>query len=61
MFLIQIYEVTLTKGEKGMGFTVAGGPTVAGQFFVKDVLYPPASTDGQIARGDRLLMVSLYF
>ena len=44
-----------------MGFTVAGGPTVAGQFFVKDVLYPPASTDGQIARGDRLLMVSWYF
>ena len=55
----QEYEVTMTKGEKGLGFTVAGGQNTTGYFYVKDILYDPALKNGNIKRGDRLLMVSI--
>ena len=54
----QEFEVTLTKGEKGLGFTVAGGQQAIGIFYVKDVLYNPALSDGRIQQGDRLIAVS---
>ena len=50
--------MTLTKGEKGLGFTVAGGQHAVGVFYVKDVLYNPALGDGRIQPGDRLIAVS---
>lgn len=56
-FILQEFEVTLTKGDKGLGFTVAGGQTAAGFFYVKEVLYDPALKDGRIQKGDRLLRV----
>ena len=51
--------MTLTKGAKGLGFTVAGGQSI-GYFFVKDVLYEPALSDGKIKTGDRLIIVSWW-
>lgn len=51
------YEVTLTKGAKGLGFTVAGGQNI-GYFFVKEVLYEPALSQGNIRSGDRLIVVN---
>ncbi len=56
---LQEFETTLTKGEKGLGFTVAGGQTSTGYFYVKDILYDPALKDGNMQRGDRIIRVSL--
>ena len=56
-FFSQEFEVTLTKGEKGLGFTVAGGQQTIGLFYVKDVLFDPALSSGSIQRGDRLMAV----
>ena len=47
----------MTKGEKGLGFTVAGGQQTIGLFYVKDVLFDPALSSGAIQRGDRLMAV----
>ena len=55
--VLQEYEVSLKKGEKGLGFTVAGGQQTTGYFYVKDVLYDPALSCGQIQPGDRLVRV----
>ena len=57
-FYLQTFTVTLTKGDKGLGFTVAGGQQTVGLFYVKDVLFDPALSDGTIQRGDRLVAVS---
>ena len=55
--LQQEYDVELTKGAKGLGFTVAGGANSTGFFYVKDVLYDPALSSGLIQPGDRLIQV----
>ena len=47
----------MSKGEKGLGFTVAGGHHTTGFFYVKDILYDPAASDPRIQAGDRLLRV----
>ena len=52
--------MTLTKGPKGLGFTVAGGQTSTGFFYVKDILFEPALSEESIQRGDRILMVGFY-
>ena len=56
----QEFEVTLTKGSNGLGFTVAGGQTSTGFFYVKDILYEPALSEERIQRGDRLIMVCTF-
>ena len=53
----QEFEVTMTKGDKGLGFTVAGGQNTTGYFYVKDILFDPALSDGRIQKGDRLIKV----
>ena len=53
-----MFDVTLTKGSNGLGFTVAGGQQTVGLFYVKDVLFDPALGCGEIKRGDRLIAVS---
>jgi tyrosine-protein phosphatase non-receptor type 13 protein len=50
--------VTLTKGDNGLGFTVIGGTQTDGRFYVRDVLYDPALSEGSIHKGDRLLKVN---
>lgn len=52
--------MSLTKGAKGLGFTVAGGQNTTGYFYVKDILYDPAKSNPHIQIGDRLLVVSLH-
>ena len=52
--------MTLTKGEKGLGFTVAGSHFIPGYFYVKDVLYDPALSSDKIKSGDRLLLVNTH-
>ena len=56
----QEYSVTLTKGDRGLGFTIAGGTNSVGYFYVKDVLYEPARSHSEICSGDRLVRVSHY-
>ena len=51
--------MTLTKGVKGLGFTVAGGQNTTGYFYVKDILYEPAKSETRIQVGDRLVAVSI--
>ena len=58
MFVSQEYSVTLTKGDRGLGFTIAGGTNSVGYFYVKDVLYEPARSHSEINSGDRLVRVS---
>ena len=48
----------LTKGERGLGFTIAGGTNSVGYFYVKDVLCEPAKSHSEIHSGDRLVRVS---
>ena len=55
---VQEYSVRLTKGERGLGFTIAGGTNSVGYFYVKDVLCEPAKSHGEIHTGDRLVRVS---
>lgn len=57
MVPLQEYEVVLTKGEKGLGFTLAGGQHTTGYFYVKDILYEPALSCPELSRGDQLLRV----
>ena len=49
----------MVKGDKGLGFTVAGGQNTTGYFFVKDILYEPAISNKDICKGDRILQVRL--
>ena len=46
----------MVKGERGLGFTVSGGHN-SGFFYVKEILYDPALSDGRLQKGDRLLKV----
>ena len=55
---MQEYSVTLTKAERGLGFTIAGGTNSVGYFYVKDVLCEPARLHREIHSGDRLVRVS---
>lgn len=52
------FEITMEKGTKGLGFTVAGGQNTTGYFYVKDILFDPALSDGRIHKGDRLIKVN---
>ena len=54
---MQEYSVTLTKGARGLGFTIAGSAGRTGLFYVKEVLYEPALSAQQIRTGDRLVKV----
>ena len=52
--------MSLTKEDKGLGFTLAGGQHTTGYFYVKDILYEPAVSCPQICRGDRIIRVSVH-
>ena len=54
-----MFTVSLTKGDKGLGFTVAGGQHTTGYFYVKDILYEPALSADNIQPGDRLIKVNI--
>lgn len=49
----------MEKGDKGLGFTVAGGQKTTGFFYVREVLYEPAVSDPRIQPGDQLIYVSM--
>ena len=54
---VQEYESFLSKGERGLGFTVAGGLNTTGYFYVREILFDPALADKRITKGDRLVKV----
>ena len=53
-----MFEVVLHKGDKGLGFTLAGGANTSGGCLVRDIISDPAMSDGRLAQGDQILQVT---
>ncbi|XP_065071560.1 tyrosine-protein phosphatase non-receptor type 13-like isoform X2 [Rhopilema esculentum] len=53
----EYFEVTLTKGVSGLGFTLAGGKSTTGGCYIREIVSDPAKSCGKLQSGDQIVLV----